>query len=80
MSSVPKGKMMKKKTVHEHQGKKKKFKTEISIHAPVWGTTGRRCPACGLIGSHVVPNIPRCYQKLTTGPRLKRERSMYYYG
>ena len=30
----------------------------ISIHAPVWGTTEHHCPACGLIGSHVVPNIP----------------------
>ena len=30
----------------------------ISIHVPVWGTTERYRPACGLIGSHAVPNIP----------------------
>ena len=47
----------------------------ISIHAPVWGTTEHYCPACGLIGSHIVPNISRCYQKSITGPRLARERS-----
>ena len=42
----------------------------ISIHAPVWGATGRHCPACGLIGSHAVPNIPRGYRKSITGPHF----------
>ena len=49
----------------------------ISIHAPVWGTTGHYCPACGLIGSHAVPNIPRCYRKSITGPLINRERSCF---
>lgn len=30
----------------------------ISIHAPVRGYDRAHCPACGLIGSHAVPNIP----------------------
>ena len=34
----------------------------ISIHAPVRGYDRAHCPACGLIGSHAVPNTPRCYQ------------------
>ena len=49
----------------------------ISIHAPVWGTTEHHCPACGLIGSHVVPNIPLVIEKSITGPLIKRERSYF---
>ena len=37
----------------------------ISIHAPVWGTTEHYCPACGLIGSHAVPNIPLVIEPIT---------------
>jgi len=43
----------------------------------VWGTTEHHCPACGLIGSHVVPNIPLVIEKSITGPLIKRERSYF---
>ena len=36
----------------------------ISIHAPVWGATGRYCPVCDLIGSRAVPNIPLLLSKV----------------